>query len=363
MPEYRAFVSDIHLSATVGEQSPQPWEWLSAQQRTEVETLLCHLANWDDCREVVLLGDVFDTWVFPHDIVPSSVSEILAAPQNQAFVAALTQLAAKKRVVYLPGNHDMHTQSCDLTNVPGLASIVYGGSGLQDPRFVSGRLRAEHGSAHTFFCAPDPLRRGRLPLGFFISRVMASAQAYQGREYRRLWAFVDNLFEALGPESFAAAVFEALLEEAGLAGSGVIKMPAWLWGGEDVTARQVRDLYRNLYAESVARNGLGKTLRSIMAELKQLDPVADSICSKGGTNVVIFGHSHRAELDRDRFLVDDRIYANSGTVKDQGRPATFVVTHKLTEPSGRRVQRVAVYEWQASNQQAVVYRDWAEVSV
>ena len=38
-----------------------------------------------------------------------------------------------------------------------------------------------------------------------------------------------------------------------------------------------------------------------------LDPVADSICKKGGTNIVIFGHSHRAELDRDSLLVDDRV--------------------------------------------------------
>ena len=39
---------------------------------------------------------------------------------------------------------------------------------------------------------------------------------------------------------------------------------------------------------------------------------ADRLCSQSDVNIVIFGHSHKAVLDKDFFLVKDRIYANSG---------------------------------------------------
>jgi UDP-2,3-diacylglucosamine pyrophosphatase LpxH len=38
----------------------------------------------------------------------------------------------------------------------------------------------------------------------------------------------------------------------------------------------------------------------------------DHLCKKNGYKIVIFGHTHKAKIDKDSFLVADRIYANAG---------------------------------------------------
>ena len=57
--------------------------------------------------------------------------------------------------------------------------------------------------------------------------------------------------------------------------------------------------------------------------------------------VVIFAHSHAATIDKDSWFVDDRIYANTGSVC--GGQLTYVETSKL-DPDGSGI-RVSVYEW------------------
>ncbi len=49
----------------------------------------------------------------------------------------------------------------------------------------------------------------------------------------------------------------------------------------------------------------------IMCELNRLGTVADQLY-RNGVEIVIFGHSHDTKMDKDSFLVQDRIYANSG---------------------------------------------------
>ena len=79
----RLFISDCHISAGLGldtdASNPHPWEWLT---RPDQARLLGFL-KWVTTRaargtasvpkpvdEVVLLGDIFDSWIFPHDVKP-----------------------------------------------------------------------------------------------------------------------------------------------------------------------------------------------------------------------------------------------------------------------------------------------------
>ena len=64
-------------------------------------------------------------------------------------------------------------------------------------------------------------------------------------------------------------------------------------------------------------NPLAKKFNLIEALTKlavegELENVGDRLCAKKGYKIVVFGHTHKAKIDKDSFLVADRIYANAG---------------------------------------------------
>ena len=67
---------------------------------------------------------------------------------------------------------------------------------------------------------------------------------------------------------------------------------------------------------------------------------------KKGYKIVIFGHTHKAKIDKDSFLVADRIYANTGcwsqkkghcVIVDQTQKGNTSVKLCRVEKSGRPV--------------------------
>lgn len=57
-----------------------------------------------------------------------------------------------------------------------------------------------------------------------------------------------------------------------------------------------------------------------------LGPIADKLCKDGNYQVCILGHSHKSEIDKDTWFVNERIYANAGYWC--GAKCTFVETEK-----------------------------------
>ena len=56
--------------------------------------------------------------------------------------------------------------------------------------------------------------------------------------------------------------------------------------------------------------------RELIVDLYQrryLNGPADRLCQKFDFNIIVFGHTHNAMIDKDYFLVEDRIYANTGS--------------------------------------------------
>ena len=202
-----------------------------------------------------------DDWVYPVDMVPPSLESIVKSPINKKIVQALKKICKNKNIkaLYLPGNHDMGV-NIELIekNFPGM---IFGGTALYDSVYRSSRLRAEHGSAYAMFNAPDATNSpgARLPLGYFISRVVATKSRNTGSTDRHYWTY-----------------------------------------------------------------GAGVAFKAMMAEIGFLGNLADRLCKKNDTNVVIFGHSHDWKLDKDKWFVDDRIYANCGTWCDDSKPYTWV---------------------------------------
>jgi hypothetical protein len=223
----------------------------------------------------------------------------------------------------------------------GSPGIVFGGTAFRNSIYRTSRLRAEHGSAHAMFNAPDPINNpvNRLPLGYFISRVVATHARNTGSTKRHYWRYADDLLEVFGPQRLGECVFEAVLEEAGLNEDTKIDMPKVNGKKVSVSAMQIKQRYATLYDQWREMKGTGIALKALMAEIGLLGRTADHLCKQGDTNIVVFGHSHDWDLDKDTWFVDDRIYANCGTWCDEGKLCTWVESEK-DRKKGRHYVRV-----------------------
>jgi UDP-2,3-diacylglucosamine pyrophosphatase LpxH len=342
-------IGDIHMNAGKGFQARRqggkhPYEWLGPKEAKRFAAFLKYLNNPDEVQEVVIVGDLMDDWVYPVNVVPPTLQAIVNAPINNAIVRELKSLSNKKdiKVVYLPGNHDMGvTQGFIAKN---FRKMVFGGAAQNDSVYRTSRLRAEHGSAHAMFNAPDRINSpvGRLPLGYFISRVIATKARKTGSAKRHYWTYADDVLEMFGPQRLPASVFEAVLEEAGLDEDTRILMPKKNSKAQFVTAKEVKDRYAGLYDQWKETKGTGVAFKALMAEIGFLGNLADRLCKGSDTNIVVFGHSHDWKLDKDEWFVSDRIYANCGTWCDEEKPCTWVESQK--DRDARR-HFVRVLDW------------------
>lgn len=359
MDKKRIYVSDVHMGAAKRLVCDHDYNWLGPAAAENFAGFLDYLNTQDDIGEIVLLGDTLDNWVCPIDRVPPTFDEILA--HNQTIVCSLNALAGKKKVVCMPGNHDMQVSEEVLKrHVP---QLIYGGSAYNKSRYRTGRLLAEHGSSYAMFNAPDPINdpRSRLPLGYFISRVVATKAARTGAAKRHFWTFIDDLLELLGPQKLPQAVFEAILEEANIRDDAKI-----ILGTEDqtpegtpitITVQAVRERYADLYEQWESHYGKGLAFKAVMAEIGYLGDFADYLSKKGDTNIIIFGHSHDSQLDKDSWFVDDRIYANCGAWCDEKKPCSFIETQK--DETGREYH-VRLMKWE-KNSVKVIKQECVEI--
>ena len=346
MEKKRIYVSDVHMGAGRSLDKKNVYDWLGKAEADNFAGFLDHLNGQNDVGEIILLGDTMDNWVCPVDEKPPTFDEILKASHNQKIVTSLKTLCENKKVIYMPGNHDMQMTKDVLINY--FPTIIFGGSAQNKSRYRTSRLLAEHGSAYAMFNAPDPINNpgNRLPLGYFISRVAATKAARTGDAKRHFWTYFDDFLELLGPQKLPQSVFEAVLEEALLSEDTEIIMD-WKESkleGKPVTikASNVKEKYANLYEQWESNYGKGMAFKAVMAEIGYLGDLADHLSKKGDTTIIIFGHSHDSELDKDTWFVKDRIYANCGAWCDEEKPCSFVETQKDDK---KRTYYVRLMEW------------------
>ena len=356
MEKKRIYVSDIHMGAGRSLHSANVYDWLDEAGANNFAEFFSYLGKQNDVGEIILLGDTMDNWVCPVDEAPPTFDEILGASHNKKIVNNLLALSKNKRVVYMPGNHDMQATSEIIGKY--FPNVIYGGSAANKSRYRSSRLLAEHGSAYAMFNAPDPINSpgDRLPLGYFISRVAATKAARTGHADRHYWTFADDLLELLGPQKLPQSVFEALLEEAGLQGDTEIIMGTKDGSADGsrivIKASTVKEKYANLYEQWESHYGKGMAFKSIMAEIGYLGDLADYLSKKHDTNIIIFGHSHDYDLDKDSWFVKDRIYANCGAWCDDKKRCSFVETQKDND---KRVHYIRLKKWR--NGKAIQIRE------
>lgn len=361
----RIFISDIHMGdersfSTNPPTYPHTYGWFNDPDRIKLLTnFLDGIVQSNDVKELVILGDLFDQWVCPISYNPNITCEpVITAPQNKPIIDMLKAIDQHNDITLtlVPGNHDMHMlfdesfikQVFPNINIPGGDSPV-----VRIYQADNNFLAAEHGSQYTMFCSPDTWSNpgGYLPLGFYISRVVADKNARLGKNIDMLdiiikfvKAFWDDI-KKKKYEGLAHDIFLALSGDCGFKGTDNILMNGFDHCSNSITVDEVANRYGQLFCdwEKYAGKELGlSTLDGLLYEILKLQGAAQRMYfSKNKAKVVIFGHTHEPTIEGyhgehliKEFIHDipsDYIYANSGTWVDSHKQCTYVETEENTQ--------------------------------
>ena len=301
MPSKRIFISDIHLGDDARYSDPMPERrprFSPAEHRERLLNFLDKqiLTGKDEVSDLVLLGDVFDTWVCPFDVVPPTYDSIFESKENKPILDSLRNIATTNvNLHYVNGNHDYDLSEFRLQEaIPGIITNV---------RYYEDKdlgLYAEHGHIFTLFNQAYADVANGLPIGYYITRFAEHLGGYV-RGFKDLIGYIDDAIDlAVGRDNIFEAIIEGLAERAHA--DHVI-----LSEQEKISVDQVKSLYRNLeYHNQPFKVG------KMLANESDLEKFGDQLSEKHGHKVVVFGHTHVGKIDKDSLLVKERVYVNSG---------------------------------------------------
>lgn len=312
-------ISDLHISNGASYS-----KFIPNYSNTAIQVIK-NFAYDSSITDLVLLGDIFDLWMYPIDVKPLTVQEIINV--NPEFTTAIRAcVAALPNVYYVNGNHDLGLRIDDLE--------FFTNDGKYVKQLPSGGLCAglhlEHGHSVDIFNAPDdsPGTIGGYPLGFFITRLAAGSGkltefndfftrkvkeflfTYQAMEetlrsgkagvelkiYAHKSVFVEFLIDALAAYSHVPKKSPIRFSEPGLDGK--------------FTVEDIKKHYSSLLHTWWERYPNLDTLKnSMLSSLMPngLDWYASALLAKGNPDahkMVAMGHTHHSE--------DKQAYVNSG---------------------------------------------------
>lgn len=350
-------ISDIHLGVDDAYAE-------TVQNRQLLVEFIHRVAATPDIAELVIAGDFLDEWFLPFSAPAhtDSASFYRAVAQNNAeVISALEELIAVygKKVVYLPGNHDMTLDADTVAAmIPGI-SQARDAEGLGVYRAgLRNEIVIEHGHRYNVFVAPDSVSNSELsggksilPPGYFYTRIGVSsymegkpdvpkdypaveapaqddASLYGAYLYYKMWMLSLTAYPV--NEGLDDKVIDAGF--AGFAEPLSIRdvLPAVNAEGK-LSARLFSDFQDNW--DAIQANNLVAVPISFN-DAVMLSASPESVDSQAetqyfdvdpGVEVVVFGHTHSPVLEQ---IGENKVYANSGTWIDHnslGPTATFVL--------------------------------------
>ena len=373
-PGKRIFISDIHMgderSMKPSPQHPYPYGWLN-RNIIKLTNFLRNQLDAQDVGQVVVLGDLFDQWVIPTDFDPlARLDGICSNPANKGILDNLKTLADRSKLSYVLGNHDMSACQKDIPILKEFIKAILPGINFicEDDQptgaYREGNLVAEHGNLYCLFNAPDTWTNPDpfLPLGYFISRIVAYkvAQTGQSENYLDILGEFIDVFKQ--KPNFIYDLFLAVAADAGLNKSDKIDMKNISGFGSAITVDEVANKYMNLIHDwDETHDKIGSYIAIEGDSFLGLSWAAYRVYLGPGTdpnvNIAIFGHTHawRNEdpippLDENDQENDSSfasqpckaIYANSGTWIDSTNLCTYVET-EADEDNQRHYVRVKSY--------------------
>lgn len=316
-------ISDIHMS------NKADYSWFPPQSEKNLADMLNHIAGDQNVEELVLLGDVFDLWLYPVDVIPWTPGQIIGA--HPLMTEAMKQCVEKiPTVYYINGNHDMGVKPDDLQ------PFNAGGRSIQciSPDEYSAkhlnRRRLEHGHAADMFNAPDDSSDtiGGYPLGFFITRLTATARN-QSLVREALMAILQEHGEKFKVVSIdrmdlhpghvlVESIVECMKINAGVHDDTVIRFQEKELDNK-FTVGDIKSHYGSLWGAWVRKHPIHWPASMVVAlNPEGLDWYAKKLLdAKTPPSVVVMGHTHhsmsRGEYDNDGCWCCTKSLSSGGT--------------------------------------------------
>ncbi|HNY17761.1 MAG TPA: metallophosphoesterase [Treponemataceae bacterium] len=355
-------VSDVHIGKRNADGSPAGWFYGKYEKR--LEAILTRVAENPRVRELVFLGDLFDTWLYSVEERPETVREIVDAWMDAPFVPRLLECVARLDAVwYIPGNHDMHVRQADLSRLTsGGKSITLTTIERYSARaseLIGCEVHLEHGNDADFFNAPDrdsDTVQG-LPFGYFVTRLIAKAPEFDYdaafrssyrmamlAEARALASGHCDAGEKPGAESgmerrlghrFIELFVDALVDfangkrdkNARIGDDTPVRMPA---GYASTTVGEIKSRYSSLLGEwleshktymfaAAGKSGLDRYARKKFGKVNWFLWLKRLMGPARTEMIVVMGHTHFGKLERVRNRERLGVYANSGCVCENAK--------------------------------------------
>ena len=367
------FISDIHMGdeASVSPREANglyPYCWFYGERPQMLSDFLQLQLKDPGVKDVVILGDLFDEWIYPAELDPvppppdTQFHRIAQAKQNAPVIESLKAVAASPDVnlVYVPGNHDMLMTKDILTDI--IPGIDYRGTAPGKGVYIEDGIAAEHGSYYCLFNAPDSYSHPdhNLPLGFFVSRAVTENVAKTGADLDYLEVLVQFISKFHGFSELGREVYAAIAEASGLDKNSPIKMGGIDSYPESVKVSQIENWFANLYEQWDANMpGNVSEEEALVNDCGVLSAAATTqyFRPKNKPDIVLFGHTHMYTIHGLAFDVEEElstserpkseipcqyIYANTGTWTNAKKRCTFVET-QLDENAKIHYVRVKEY--------------------
>lgn len=332
----RIYFSDIHMNVHKPNKGTYNYLWMSKEKRDSMVSFLKHLNSQDDVKEIIMVGDILDTWVCPIDVTPPTYRAILEAPFNAEIVAALKAIDDNptKEIIYLPGNHDMDVDKATVKAY--FPNMVFGGNQLAGSIYVAEGSVAEHGTSSAMFNGPDPGSDviNKRPLGYYISRVAATAEARNDNNIK----VIKRILEAfatfvLKKGSLGDRVFDTVLSYASLPENEPIVMP----DGSTTSFQEVRTRYADIYDRWEKGKHLLGACDAVAADAGNVDVMVAPLQKKNAAKIVILGHTHSEvntpfpppPADEPRVEEVEALYENCGCWCDDKTTSDFLETEVI----------------------------------
>ncbi len=364
----RIFISDIHLGDAKSMSAPHPYGWFKNNIPVLTEFLDDQL-NATDVKEVVILGDLFDTWVLPVNYDPlTSFANITSNPANKTVIDKLKALAKKSdiKLAYVPGNHDMGMDAGGILKIRKFMEKTFPGirffcsSTIPWGIYNVGTLAAEHGNRYCLFNSPDmwTAKDTFLPLGYFISRIIAYKVLQTGTAENYYDIFVRFLKDFMKHPDFVEDMFKAIAEDAGLTPDDIVKLKSVPGFPDTMTVDAIGKRFSNLIQNWTNTPGNINVPAAIIGDLENLSPAASLAYFDhfgSNINIVIFGHTHipvmdprelDPQADRAAHASDDPwnyIYVNCGSWIDKSEYGCTYVETEEDAKAGRHYVRLKSY--------------------
>jgi len=361
------FISDIHLSADAST------SWIS-ENIGPLADFLEAMNGRHDVAELVILGDLFDDWMVPTDDPPGTFKQILEADHNEPVVSALKGICGNPfiQVTYVTGNHDLLSfvqATKDLIQATFPRMVICSEEPGLGAYSIDDVLWAEHGHRYSLFNAPDTWSHdgSHLPLGYFITRLVASQSAAEGAIHNSpdiIEQFVQPRLRGLTPladnqDRLIAAVFNAIAVWAGKGPLDRFTMDGKDGFNANPTVANITRLYSSIMSAWPDRQNIVAPDMALLNELGYLINSAQLLFSMPKRiqeyfpfkpRIVVFGHSHKPLLWQ-RLGRASTLYANTGTWID-GKPMTWVEADIQERSSNRSYTLTLWYLGQTSPSQS-----------